>query len=60
MMEKITTQEIIQQLGLEILAGEGGYYRQTYISSRIIPKESLPGTYSGERALSTAIRNNFV
>jgi uncharacterized protein len=34
---------------------EGGYYRQTYQADLVLPKESLPPTFSGPRAASTAI-----
>ncbi|HVN18016.1 MAG TPA: cupin domain-containing protein [Dongiaceae bacterium] len=34
---------------------EGGYYRQTYRSEVMIPRESLPPGFSGPRAASTAI-----
>jgi uncharacterized protein len=33
---------------------EGGYFRQTYRSDLILPREALPG-FSGSRAASTAI-----
>lgn len=34
---------------------EGGYYRETYRSPKVIPANNLPGRYSGKRALATAI-----
>jgi uncharacterized protein len=34
---------------------EGGYYRQTYRSSVVIPASALPEGYTGWRACSTAI-----
>jgi len=34
---------------------EGGYYRQTYRSEVVIPREALPHGFTGSRAASTAI-----
>lgn len=34
---------------------EGGYYRQTYKASLVLPKESLPPNFTGSRAAATAI-----
>jgi predicted cupin superfamily sugar epimerase len=34
---------------------EGGYYRQTYKSDLILPRNSLPEAFSGPRVVSTAI-----
>ena len=34
---------------------EGGYFRQTYRSQLMIPREALPSGFSGPRAASTAI-----
>ena len=34
---------------------EGGYFRQTYRSEVVIPREALPAGFSGARAVSTAI-----
>jgi hypothetical protein len=44
----------IAKLGLEPHP-EGGYFRQTYKSELILPKESLPTEFAGARAASTAI-----
>jgi predicted cupin superfamily sugar epimerase len=42
-------------LGLVPLSFEGGYYSETYRSADVIPRESLPGNYSGPRCACTAI-----
>src|SRR5262249_6388628 len=34
---------------------EGGYYRESYRSGEIMPKETLPARFGGDRAISTAI-----
>lgn len=34
---------------------EGGFYRQTYVSSELIAQPHLPPRYNGQRAFSTAI-----
>jgi len=34
---------------------EGGYYRETYRSTETLGRSSLPGRFSGDRAVSTAI-----
>lgn len=44
----------IQKLGLQPHP-EGGYFRQTYKAEMIVPKEALPGGFTGPRAASTAI-----
>jgi uncharacterized protein len=44
----------IHNLGLQ-LHPEGGYYRQTYRSDLLLPKESLPAQFVGSRPVSTAI-----
>ncbi len=38
--------QVIEQLALEPLPGEGGYYRETYRSSEIIPPDALPPRYT--------------
>ncbi len=47
--------QIISKLGLVPLPGEGGYFRETYKSSVVIPGSSLPPAYPRKRALSTCI-----
>lgn len=34
---------------------EGGFYRQTYKSAQVLPREALPPHFTGPRAASTAI-----
>lgn len=34
---------------------EGGWYKQTYKSSELIPQDALPARFDGSRAFSTAI-----
>ncbi len=34
---------------------EGGWFKEIYCSGDIIPKENLPGNYSGDRSLCTSI-----
>ena len=51
----MTAQDIIRQLKLEKHPEEGGYFRETYRSPLSVPREHLPGAYSGPRSFSTAI-----
>jgi hypothetical protein len=44
----------IKKLGLE-RHPEGGNYRQTYRADLLLPREALPGQFTGSRAASTAI-----
>ena len=44
----------IEKLGL-VKHPEGGYYREVYRSSEIIPLDALPARYNGERSFSTSI-----
>lgn len=44
----------IAQLGLQPHP-EGGYYRETYRATELIPATALPSGYAGPRAASTAI-----
>jgi uncharacterized protein len=52
-----TAQEIITALRLEPHPIEGGYFRETYRSTGIIPVESLPPEYSSQsgRSMGTSI-----
>ena len=50
----LTAKAWVEKLQLEPHP-EGGYFRQTYRSDFIIPREALPLGFSGPRALSTAI-----
>ncbi|MBE9509259.1 MAG: cupin domain-containing protein [Bacteroidetes bacterium] len=51
----LTAEEIIKILNLKPLPREGGYYRETYHSKEIIPKDFLPSRYKESKRLSTAI-----
>lgn len=45
---------LFEKLKLEIHP-EGGMFRETYRSGEFIPREALPGRYSGRRTFSTSI-----
>lgn len=47
--------QLIAHLELTPLPREGGYYRETYRCSALIPKESLSAEYDSVRNVSTAI-----
>jgi len=47
--------QIISELGLLPLPGEGGYYKETFKSPISISGNSVPPGYSGKRSLSTCI-----
>ncbi|MEM1305312.1 MAG: cupin domain-containing protein, partial [Planctomycetota bacterium] len=47
--------EIIRLLDLKPLPQEGGFYRETFRSPRVLPSGSMGGEYEGERNASTAI-----
>lgn len=51
----LTPQQIIDRLRLVPLTIEGGYFRETYRASLLIPGDGLPNEYGGERNVSTAI-----
>lgn len=44
----------VEKLGL-IKHPEGGYYRETYRSTELVPQQGLPARFGGARAFSTAI-----
>ena len=50
-----TAEQIISILNLRPHPEEGGYYSETYRSSRLLPAEALPRRYGGTRSISTAI-----
>jgi len=50
-----SAEEIIRQLNLKPLPGEGGFYRETYRSAEKISREALPGRYKTEKSFGTAI-----
>jgi uncharacterized protein len=47
--------QIINRLGLVPLTIEGGYFRETYRASLLVPRAGLPNEYTGDRSASTAI-----
>jgi predicted cupin superfamily sugar epimerase len=51
----MTVDEIVVKLGLVPLPREGGYFTETYRSSRVVPESALPEGYGGSRPLATAI-----
>ncbi len=51
----MTSQEIIDILGLKPLPEEGGYYVETYRSDELLAQGLLPSRYSGSRNIHTAI-----
>jgi predicted cupin superfamily sugar epimerase len=53
----LSAQEIITALGLEPHPIEGGYFRETYRASGLIPASALPTGYPGQakRSLGTSI-----
>jgi predicted cupin superfamily sugar epimerase len=51
----ITADQIRSLLDLKPLPLEGGYYAETYRSSRIVPAEMMSAESAGPRALATAI-----
>ncbi|MBZ5695842.1 MAG: cupin domain-containing protein [Acidobacteriia bacterium] len=51
----LTAKQIQELLKLQPLPIEGGYFVETYRSKFTLAQSSLPPSYPGERALSTAI-----
>jgi predicted cupin superfamily sugar epimerase len=51
----ITAQELIEALGLRPLAGEGGWFRQTWVAEEQLPASALPPRYGRAKPLGTAI-----
>lgn len=51
---QLNAQQLIEQLVL-LPHPEGGYYKETYCSSEVIPKQALPDRFNGERYYSSAI-----
>ena len=51
----LTADQIKKLLHLNPLPIEGGFFAEVYRSDIVLPKSALPGTYSGDRSLSTAI-----
>jgi uncharacterized protein len=54
-MAGMTRDEVIARLGLEPLPGEGGYFRQTWVSAHHIPPGALGGRYASAKSAGTAI-----
>jgi predicted cupin superfamily sugar epimerase len=51
----LTAERLIELLDLKPLPVEGGYFRQTYISSETIGRAALPARYGRDKTFSTAI-----
>ncbi len=51
----LTAQDVIDRLQLVPLTIEGGYFRETYRSSLILPATALPDRFGAPRNVSTAI-----
>ena len=51
----LSVRDVIELLRLESLTQEGGYFRETYRSELVIPRNALPDDYDGGRSVSTAI-----
>jgi len=45
--KSLTAEDVINQLGLEHLPKEGGYFKRVYYSSETIAKDALPARYDG-------------
>jgi uncharacterized protein len=52
---ELRPEQIIRQLGLEPLPGEGGMFRQSYIADEGIPHAALPDRYPADKPMCTAI-----
>jgi len=52
---ELRVEQIIRQLGLEPLPGEGGMFRQSYIADEGIPHAALPARYPADKPMCTAI-----
>jgi len=50
----LTVQQLVDQYNMQPHP-EGGYYKETYRSSGLIPKTALPETFTGDRNFATAI-----
>ncbi len=51
----MNVQGLIEKLGLQPLAGEGGFYRETYRSSERVTASALPERYKTDKEFGTAI-----
>jgi hypothetical protein len=52
---RLTAEDLINELGLKPLPGEGGYFAETYRATGVIPASVLAPKYSGPRPFGTAI-----
>ena len=50
-----SARELIERLGLAPLPQEGGWYRETWRSSDIVPRVALPPRYRHDKSAATAI-----
>jgi len=53
--ERLSAERLKEILRLEPHPREGGWFRQTYVSTETIPQSALPVRYGAERAAATAI-----
>lgn len=51
----MTPEQLIEKLGLQPHPEEGGFFRETWRSSEVIPPESVPVRYTGARTFGTCI-----
>ncbi len=51
----MTADDVIRELGLEPLSGEGGYFRQTWVSGDRLGAGALASRYGREKPAGTAI-----
>ena len=51
----LSAKEIIELFGMKPLAGEGGYYVETYRCTEVLAEADLPPGYGGDRDVSSAI-----
>jgi predicted cupin superfamily sugar epimerase len=50
-----TAKMLMDVLGLQPMVGEGGYFRQTWVSAETIPASGLPARYGRAKSAGTAI-----
>lgn len=51
----LRAETVIRELNLAPLPREGGFYKETFCSSVMVPKETLGSAYPDKRRISTAI-----
>ena len=51
----ISVDDIIERLGMQLHAEEGGYFAETYKCQELIPRKALPTRYHGKRSFGTSI-----